>query len=208
MDGDIGALQNKIDRVIAELETWFNRNDLIINAGKTGVMSFHNRQTSFLVKPQVTFNKMNLDSTAETKFLGIHITETLKWNSHVWSLASKLSKVSFMIRSLREILSPNMIRNILQNFNHFYGLVYYSGGGLGGELNTRILRIQKRAIRPIVGASSKTSCRQVFKELNILILASLYTLEVTCFIRKYCQSLEMNSNVHNYNTRRNMDIHI
>jgi len=127
MDGDIGALQNKIDRVIAELETWFNRNDLIINAGKTGVMSFHNRQTSFLVKPQVTFNKMNLDSTAETKFLGIHITETLKWNSHVWSLASKLSKVSFMIRSLREILSPNMIRNILQNFNHFYGLVYYSG---------------------------------------------------------------------------------
>jgi hypothetical protein len=43
MDSDV-VLQNKIDRVIAELEIWFNRNDLIINAGKTAVMSFHNRQ--------------------------------------------------------------------------------------------------------------------------------------------------------------------
>jgi len=57
MDNDVGALQNKIDRVITELETWFDSNNLVINAGKTGVMSLHNRQTSFLVKPQVTFNK-------------------------------------------------------------------------------------------------------------------------------------------------------
>jgi len=48
-----------------------------------------------------------------------------------------------MIKSLKEILSPNMTEtSILQHFNHFYGLVYYSGGGLGGELNTRILRIK------------------------------------------------------------------
>ena len=72
-------------------------------------MFFHDRQTNILVKPQVTFNKMILDYTAETKFLGIHITEKLKWNSDVQSLASKLSKVSFMIKSLKEILSPNMI---------------------------------------------------------------------------------------------------
>ena len=34
-DSDIGSLQNKIDRVMAELETWFNRNELVKNAGKT-----------------------------------------------------------------------------------------------------------------------------------------------------------------------------
>jgi len=34
-DSDIGSLQNKIDRVMAELETWFNRNKLVINAEKT-----------------------------------------------------------------------------------------------------------------------------------------------------------------------------
>jgi hypothetical protein len=76
-DSDVGSLQNKIDRETEELETWFNRNDLLIKVGKAEVMSFSSRQTNFLVKPQVTFNKMNLDHTAETKFLGIHITERL-----------------------------------------------------------------------------------------------------------------------------------
>jgi len=37
-DSDERLLQTKIDRVVAELETGFNRNDLLINAGKTAVM--------------------------------------------------------------------------------------------------------------------------------------------------------------------------
>jgi len=42
---------------------------------------------------------MSLIYTAETKFLGVHITEMLEWNTHVQSLTNKLSKVSFMIKS-------------------------------------------------------------------------------------------------------------
>jgi hypothetical protein len=96
----------------------------------------------------------------------------------------------------------------LLNFRHSYGLGFYFGGVIGGELSIRIFRIQKRVIRSMVGVSSRMSCRQLFKELNILTLASLYIFEVTCFIRKYCQSLEQNSQVHQYNTRRKLDIHV
>jgi hypothetical protein len=103
-DSAVCALQSKIDRVMAELEIWFNRNDLIMNVGKRGIMSFHNRQSKFLIKPQVSFNKLNLEYVPETKFLGINITETLKWNCHVQSLANQLSNVSFMIKSSKEIL--------------------------------------------------------------------------------------------------------
>ena len=77
MDSDVCALQRKTDRVTAELEMWCNRNDLIINVGNTGIMSFHKRQSKFPIKPQVSFNKLNLEYTAETKFLNIYITETL-----------------------------------------------------------------------------------------------------------------------------------
>jgi len=49
-DSDERSLQTKVDRLVAELETWFNRNNLIINAGKIGVMLFHNRQTHFSSK--------------------------------------------------------------------------------------------------------------------------------------------------------------
>ena len=37
-DSNERLLQTKIDRVVTELETWFNRNDLLINAGKTAEM--------------------------------------------------------------------------------------------------------------------------------------------------------------------------
>ena len=78
--------------------------------------------------------------------------------------------------------------------------IFFGGGGVGAELSIRIFRIQKRVIRSMVGVSSRMSCRQLFKELNILTLASLYIFKITCFIRKYCQSLEQNSKVHKHNT--------
>jgi len=76
-DSDERLLQTKIDRVVAELETWFNRNDLVKNAGKTGVMLFHNRQKHVLVKPLVTFSNMTVDYTAEIKLFGIQIMDTI-----------------------------------------------------------------------------------------------------------------------------------
>jgi hypothetical protein len=130
-------------------------------------------------------NDMNLNYTNETKFLGIHITETLKWNSHVKALASKLSKISFMIKSLRKVLSTNMIWNTY--FTKFYSLLRFGilfWGEWGGELYKRIFKLQKRVIRAMIGVNTSTSCKQLFKEQNILTLASLYILEVSCFIRK------------------------
>ena len=139
-DSDERLLQTKTDRVVAELETSFNRNDLVINAGKTGVMLFHNRQTHVLVKPLVTFNNMNVDYTGKIKFLGIQITDTLKWHSHVQLLAGKLCKVAFMIKSLKEVWSLNLIRNIY--FTKFHSLLRFGilfWGRAGGKLTTRIL---------------------------------------------------------------------
>jgi len=152
---------------------------------------------------------MNVEYTTEIKFLGIQITDTLKWHSHIQSLAGKLCKVAFMIKSLKEILSPNLIRNIY--FSKFHSLLRFGilfWGGSGSELITRILRIQKRVIRSMVGVSSRTSCRHLFQELNILTSVSLYIMEVICYIRKHHQLVDLNSNIHAYNTRRKMDIHI
>jgi hypothetical protein len=90
------------------LETWFCRNTLIANIEKTGVMSFHNRQAKFPAKPQVSINGTNITYISQTKFLGIYLTETLDWNTHVEVLATKLSKVIFIIKSTKEILTSKM----------------------------------------------------------------------------------------------------
>ena len=208
-DSDERLLQPKIDRVVVELETWFNRNELVINTEKTGVMLFHNRQTHVSVKPLVAFNNMRVEYITEIKFLGIQIMDTIRWHSHIQSLAGKLGKVAFMIKSLKEILSPILIRNIyFAKFHSLlrFGIVFW--GGSGSELSMRILRIQKRVIRSMVGVSSRTSCKHLFQELKILTSVSLYIMEVICYIRKHHQIVELNTDIHVYNTRRKMDIHI
>jgi len=73
---------------------------------------------------------MTLDYTAEIKFLGIQIMDTLKWHSHIQLLACKLCKVAFMIKSLNEVLSPNLIQNIY--FTKFHSLLQF-GILLGGR---------------------------------------------------------------------------
>jgi hypothetical protein len=60
----------------------------------------------------------------------------------------------------------------------------------------------------MVGVSSRTSCRQLFKELKIITLFSLYIMEVICYAKKHHQFVDLNSNIHAHNTRRKMDIHI
>jgi len=87
---------------------------------------------------------MNVDYTAEIKFLGIQIMDKLKWHSHVHFLAGKLCKVAFMIKSLKEVLSLNLIQNIYFTKFHSrlrFGILFW--GGAGGELTDRILGIQK-----------------------------------------------------------------
>jgi hypothetical protein len=111
-------------------------------------MAFYNRQVKFPIKPQVTFNKIKLEYTTKVKCLGMHITKSLKWNLQIQILANKLIKVSFMIKSLKGILSPYMIRTIY--FTKFQALLRFGilfWGGIGSDLSKRIFRIQKRVIR-------------------------------------------------------------
>jgi len=61
-----------------------------------------------------------------------------------------------MIKSLKEVLSRNLVRNIY--FTKFHSLLRFGilfWGGAGGELTTRILRIQKLVIRPTVAVSTE-----------------------------------------------------
>ena len=79
-DKDGSALHQRIKKVTRELESWFYKNSLFINTEKTIAVSFHTRQNRNPLKPQVTFNNMDICYKSELKFLGIYITENLKWN--------------------------------------------------------------------------------------------------------------------------------
>jgi hypothetical protein len=155
---DEGDLQHKIKNVMMELESWFYKNNLLTNTDKTKAVSFHTKQNRNPFKPKVTFNKMDTGYKSELKFLGIYITENPKWNVCVRHLSQKFSKVCCIIISLKNVMSPHIIRSIYPaNFQSLltYGIIFWGGDN---EI-IKIFKLQKRILQIISGVSKCTSCR-------------------------------------------------
>jgi hypothetical protein len=54
-------LQKMINKVMSELDGWFNANSLTLNTEKTIVMAIHNRHKRDFTKPQIKFDKTEIN---------------------------------------------------------------------------------------------------------------------------------------------------
>jgi hypothetical protein len=79
------------------LESWFNKNELILNIRKSCALSFHPRQRERVCKPSIVYNDVEIPYKSDVKFLGINITENLRWNIHIKSICADLNKAYFII---------------------------------------------------------------------------------------------------------------
>ena len=55
----------------------------IVNTDKTKAMLFHLNKTYKLVMPKVVFKNVEISYPSEFKFLGINISNNLKWNTYI-----------------------------------------------------------------------------------------------------------------------------
>ena len=110
-----------------------------------------------------------------TKFLGLVVDSTLSWKPHIDHLINKLSTACYVIRSVKPYMNTNAIIMIYHSLFHAimtYGIIFWGNP----SHNIKVFRMQKKAIRIIMGCSNRESCRNLFKELIILPLMSQYTL--------------------------------
>jgi hypothetical protein len=111
-------------------------------------------------RPKVTFNNLEIAYKLDVRFLGLCITENLKWDAHIHAFSSKLCEVIYIIKSLKEIISPYIIKSIYySNFQSSlrYGIIFWGGG----SESKPVFKLQKRVIQIISGASKYTSCRHI-----------------------------------------------
>jgi hypothetical protein len=97
-------------------------------------------------------------------------------------------------------------------------MIYYSyvhsvmsyGIILGGNSHhsDRIFKIQKRIIRIITNTGGRVSCRQLYKQLQILPLPSQYIFSLLVFVNKNRRLFQSNSEVHDINPRYNYNLHL
>jgi hypothetical protein len=80
-----------------------------------------------------------------------------------------------------------------------YGIIFWGNS----YPSNSIFKIQKRIIRIITNAGSRDSCRQLFKQLQILSLPSQYIFSLLGFVNKNTGLFQSNSEIHDLNTHFN-----
>ena len=180
---------------------FFSEINLKTNNAKSNAISFCLRPQEADLLPIVMVDEDLLELTDSTKFLGMILDRGLTWSDHVDQVCSKVTSGIFALRNLAKVCP----RNIL--LMAYYGLIYpYLAygirlwGGCAKHKLERVFRLQKRAIRVIFNLQPRESCRDAFRELDLLTLPSLYIFYVVVYCRAEC-SLTQGSQIHNYNTR-------
>ena len=96
-----------------------------------------------------------------TKFLGLTLDVSLSWKDHIAALTSKLNKACYAIRSMKPLLSTDILRMIYFSYAHStmaYGIIFWGNT----PSNKNIFKIQKTIIRIIAKIGNRESCRQAF----------------------------------------------
>ena len=104
-------------------------------------------------------------------------------------------------------MSPEVLRTIYFPYAHStisYGIIFWGNS----HRSTNIFKIQRRIIRLITNTGRRESCRQLFKQLQILPLPSQYIFSLLVFVNKNRELFLSNSAVHDMNTRYKHDLHL
>ena len=110
------------------------------------------------------------------------------------------------ISQIAYICNNDTLRSIY--FAYFHSIASYgiiSGGN--SSYSKKIFTLQKRTIRITVGAHPRTSCRRLFKKLEILIVPSQYIYLLKSFFIGNQENFLTISSVHSINTRNKQHLH-
>lgn len=190
-----------VNGVLSLTLNWFTVNNLLLNAGKTKCIKFslpNVRQ----VETSLVLDNSTLELVNDTKFLGITIDSKLQWGPHIDKLAGKLSSAAYAVRNIRQ--STDVATSRLVYFSYFHSVMSYGIllWGKAADIQT-IFILQKRAIRAIYNLKRTDSLRELFKEIDILTVASQFIFENIMYVRKNLTTFSKLSDSCNVNLRNN-----
>ena len=208
-----------LNQELAKVGDWFSANRLIVNMKKTNYMVFKGRNTSYnLDDLHVQLNNVHLTRVHTTKFLGVHIDDSLGWKSHVSYVASKMASVLGILHVVKKMLPQRILMNIYNTLilpHLSYATIIW--GNCPKTLINRLVVLQKKALRAITNSSYRAHTASIYKNLRILNVKSLYVMQLAQFMYQFkkeqlpCifhEMFKVNAQVHTHNTRGSQNFHL
>lgn len=183
-------LDRKIKNVSSEVQTWCDKNMLMLNKSKTVI---------------VYFNRLTPEH--HTTFLGTLIDNRLAWCEQIDIVCKKLNKAFYAILKMKENVDKGVIKIM------YYALAYSHMSYnvmLWGRASKaiRVFVAQKKIIRLMYNMKPRQSCREIFKKENILTFPSIFIYKCAVFSFLNPDLFEQNKTYHTYNTRSCTDFRI
>lgn len=201
-------LNKSAELTIKEMYNWFNTNGLKFNTSKTHIVNFNtsNRIPTAEIKKSINLPAGEICNFSDTTmFLGIKLDKRLNWQAHIDMLHNKLSKAIFAIKTIADVTDTKTTLKVYHGY--FISLIRYSiifWGSSNSKINS-IFILQKKIIRYIFKLKNRESCKETFKNNNILTIPAVYVLEMLTFVKKNPQLFTKSIINHSYNTRRKHD---
>lgn len=197
---NIDDLEINGNEIMVKATNWFVRNKLCLNNDKTNCILFRNSTRLALPDSLGIRSLPPIQFSNSTKFLGILIDSSLKWEHHIKYICGKLSKVCYCLRIMN--LYINIVIKKTIYFSCFQSVISYGIVFWGACKDTnRVFLNQKQAIRIMFNMKFRESCRSVFRKHKILTVAALYIYECVCFVKNYPTYFANYSFTHNHGTR-------
>jgi hypothetical protein len=207
----LSELENIINKELEYLSTWFKSNKLSLNVSKTNYILFQNKGKRVKAELNIVIDGISINQVNNTKFLGLHIDESLTWIDHLTHISSKISKNIGIIKRLSKIVPHHVLitlyNTLIAPYLNYCNIIWASN--YPGRL-TPLEALQKRVVIIICNTDRLASTSSLFKQLNLLKLQDINILQIAQFMYKYHHHLlptvfndyfVLNSNVHEHNTR-------
>lgn len=178
-DSSLDNLKNELNEYLPLIENWLLSNKLFLNLNKTQCVAFTTVRNKLFLR-EIDYRDTTIKIKASTKCLGITLDSTLNWTEHIIALCSKLASVIYCFKVVYKLFNLKTMK--LLYFANFQSLLQFGIPVWGGASDVgRVFKLQKSALRTILGLSYRTSCRGIFKRENILTVSALYILECLIF---------------------------
>ncbi|GFG29899.1 hypothetical protein Cfor_02255, partial [Coptotermes formosanus] len=195
-----------VNQTFEDINTWFQANILTLNFNKTHYLEFKTKNY-YNVKTQITYDEESITNATEIKFLGLIIDDTLSWRQHIDQIISKISTACYALRNIKHVVPLDTLKVIY--FAHIHSIISY-GIILWGcsSYAKKVFLLQKKIIRIITNTKPRDSCREIFKNMEIMTLYSQYIYSLTLYTINNKYLFNTNNEIHKYRTRYNNNLHL
>ena len=207
------SLFDNVNEDLQLLAKWYKDNNLILNTNKTNYILFRRKQNKYNDEYSLKINETVLKRKKSVLLLGMHIDETMTWDTHYNFLKKKLNSALFILKQLKYAISKTHLKMIYHAlFESYlnYGCMLWTNTKRS-NLST-IQKLQIKALKCMNHGKKTTFDKEKILDIHQLQILSLHKFMYRIHKHTISNNIQSfftpNSTIHNYKTRQAKNSHI